>query len=143
MLVQAPAGPAFGSKQVPQPQCPSALQVEFGTVLQPVGHWPFVLKHASPEHSQQTGGATQPHFPVASFAHCDPGGAPAGQMPVQAFVAKSRWQMFGVVVVVVDVVVVVVTVVDVVVVVWPTTIFSTGAQSICGGPTGSGPSGPN
>jgi hypothetical protein len=143
MVVHAPAGPAFGSKQVPQSQCPAALQFEFGTVLQPVGHWPFVLKHAAPGHSQQTGGATQPHFPVESFAHCDPAGAVGGQEPVHAFVAASRWQMMGVVVVVVDDVVVVTTVVVVVVVGRPTTTLSAGAQIICGWPTGSGPSDPN
>lgn len=136
IVVQAPFGPAVGSKQVPQSQCPVALQLAFGTVLQPVGHWWLVLKHAAPGHSQQTGGAAQAHLPGATSAHCDPAGAVDGHPPTQAPVAGENWQTR--VVVVVDVEVVVVVVVDAL-----TTILSAGAQIICGWPTGTFCSVPN
>ncbi|TMB47981.1 MAG: hypothetical protein E6J60_15135 [Deltaproteobacteria bacterium] len=59
------------------------LQVEFGEVVQFVPHWPLVLKHGSPGHSQHTGRPTQSHFPEESFVHCDPAGAVGGQGPLQ------------------------------------------------------------
>jgi hypothetical protein len=137
VFVQASVGEA-GSRQNPQLHDPVAeLQLAFGTVLQPVGHAPLVLKHAAPWHSQQTGGATQVHCPERS-SHFDPGGAVAGHDPVHAFEAGSRWQPRVVVVVLVLVVVVVV-----VVVVCPTTILLAGAHSIFGGPSAMGPSRPN
>jgi len=82
MFVHVPA-----SMQSPHSQCPVAeLQDAFGTVLQPVGHWPLVLKHAAPGHSQHTGGTTQSHFPDVSLVHLAPGGDAGGQGPVQSVV---------------------------------------------------------
>lgn len=90
MFVHASVGEA-GSRQRPQLHAPvTELQLPFGTVVQPVGHCPLVLKHAAPWHSQQTGGATQPHFPDGRSSHFDPGGAVAGQGPPHAFDAASK-----------------------------------------------------
>lgn len=119
--------------------------MEFGAVVQFVGHCPLVLKHGgvAPGHSQHTGGATQPHVPSASFSHWDPAGAVGGQGPVHAPVSGSWWQPRVVVVVLVVVVLVVVVVRSVVLVVAPTTCLSTGAQKSRGASTARGPSEPN
>jgi len=62
--------------------------------MQLLGHcalvfWQYGGEAALPGHSQQTGGATQPHLPVVSLMHCDPGGNVGGHGPVQPSTGSS------------------------------------------------------
>src|SRR5713101_2597339 len=103
--------------------------------MQLLGHGLLVFWQngpVAPLHSQQTGGATQPHLPVVSLMHCDPGGNVGGHGPVHPS-SVSSWQYWTTVVVVVLVVVVVTVVV---VVGCPTIRLSAGAQRTNGLPTG-------
>ena len=83
-------GGVTASRQNPHTQWRVAgSQPAFAKVMQLVGHWPLVFwqyggEAALPGHSQQTGGATQPHLlDTGSFTHCDPGGNVGGHGPAQ------------------------------------------------------------
>jgi hypothetical protein len=71
-------------RQNPQAQWPvAALQSPSGTAEQPAGHCAVVSKHPAPGQLQQSGGGMQSHLSGAVRWHCDPGGAVAGQGPLQ------------------------------------------------------------